>query len=66
MAPLERDEQFHMRLSEEERRMLDAVADQQGLSASDWVRQAIRTAYHQTHPERRVYKTKADPRGRKR
>jgi Mobilization protein NikA len=64
MAPVERDEQFHMRLSQEERRMLDVVAERQGLSASDWVRQAIRQKY-EGGPERKAYKTKVEPGARR-
>jgi uncharacterized protein (DUF1778 family) len=45
MAPVERAGQFHMRLSGEEDRMLRAVADAEGLSASDFLRQAIRRAF---------------------
>ena len=42
MAPTERDHMFHVRMSQEERKMLEAIADRDGLSASDKVRQLIR------------------------
>lgn len=37
-----RDGSLRIRISEEERRMLQAVAEQDGLSASDVIRQFIR------------------------
>jgi hypothetical protein len=46
MAPLERTEKFQMRLTPEEKRMLDAVADADGLSGSDAVRLLIRQRYN--------------------
>lgn len=40
-----RDKQLHVLLSDEEERMLEAVADRRGLTSSDWIRQTIRQAY---------------------
>lgn len=37
-----RKEQFHFRLSREEREKLQTLADRDGLSASDWLRMKIR------------------------
>jgi uncharacterized protein (DUF1778 family) len=45
MAALERTEKFQLRLTQEERRMLDALADEEGLSSSDLVRQMIRQRF---------------------
>ncbi len=45
MAPLERDRRFNMMLSDDEDRMLRALAEGEGLSASDVVRQLIRKAF---------------------
>lgn len=42
MAPLERTVKFQIRLTEDEKRMLEAVAEIDGLSASDLIRQHIR------------------------
>lgn len=38
----ERGNQFHMRLSDEEQRMLYSLAERAGLSASDYLRTVIR------------------------
>ena len=45
MAPLERDAKFQIRLTQDERQMLDVVADYDGFSASDAIRQLIRQRY---------------------
>jgi hypothetical protein len=50
MPPVERSEQFHVRLSEAEERMLRALADFEGLTASDLVRQMIRRAFLEKWP----------------
>jgi hypothetical protein len=42
MAPTQRDHMFHVRMSEDERQMLESLAERDGLSASDKVRQLIR------------------------
>jgi len=42
MAPLDRTEKFQIRLTEQEKAMLELVADHEGLSASDLIRQFIR------------------------
>lgn len=48
MAAVERNKQFHMLLSEEERELLQGLADRAGLSASDYLRTTIRSNYTQT------------------
>ena len=45
MAPTQRDEKFQLRIATDERRMLEALAERDGLSASDTVRQLIRREY---------------------
>jgi hypothetical protein len=45
MAPPERDRRFNMMLSEDEDRMLRAIAEAEGLSASDIVRQLVRREF---------------------
>lgn len=50
MAPLDRSEKFQMRLTEDEKRMLEAIADNDGLSASDLIRQFIRQRFAATFP----------------
>src|SRR4051812_10726486 len=50
MAPLDRSEKFQIRLTADERRMLDAIADNEGLSASDLVRQLIRQRFASASP----------------
>lgn len=45
MAPLQRDQLFQLRMTAEEKAMLGALADRDGLSASDKVRQWIRREY---------------------
>jgi hypothetical protein len=45
MTPVRRDTQFKARLSEDERTMLEALAEKAGLSASDIVRTLIRREY---------------------
>lgn len=42
MAPTKRENIFQIRISEEERRMLQVIADEDGLTSSDVVRQFIR------------------------
>lgn len=41
---LVRDQTFQLRLTAEEKRMLEQIAERSGVSASDWVRLAIRQA----------------------
>ena len=43
--PIERDNVFQMRLSQLERKMLDAVADGMGLNASDAVRKLVQEKF---------------------
>jgi hypothetical protein len=45
MAPTEREKRLHLLLSDDEDRMLRALADDAGLTASDIVRQLIRAAF---------------------
>ena len=47
MAPVERDRQFRIMMSDEEMEMVRTLADQAGLTASDIVRQLIRREYEQ-------------------
>jgi hypothetical protein len=42
MAPLDRTEKFQIRLTQQEKMMLEVVAEHDGLSASDLIRQYIR------------------------
>lgn len=48
MAPLQRDAKFQIRLTGDERRMLEAIAENEGLTASDKVRQLIREDFANT------------------
>ena len=45
MAPIERSERLNVRIAPEEMAMLNALADAEGLSASDVVRTLVRRAY---------------------
>ena len=45
MAPVERDYMLRVRMSEDERRQLQFLADEDGLTASDAVRQLIRRTF---------------------
>jgi hypothetical protein len=45
MAPIERDTMFHVRMASGERKMLEKLAEEEGVSASDYVRMAIRRAF---------------------
>jgi hypothetical protein len=36
---------FHVRMSGDERRMLEALAEDEGISASDYVRMSLRRAF---------------------
>jgi predicted transcriptional regulator len=42
MSALKREAIFQIRISDEERRMLQVIADEDGLTSSDVVRQSIR------------------------
>jgi hypothetical protein len=57
MAPLKRENIFQIRISEDERRMLQVIADEDGLTSSDVVRQFIRREwmrrYQQELPNQR-------------
>jgi hypothetical protein len=48
MAPFQRDGKFQIRMSADERRMLEALAENEGLTASDKVRQLIRRDFAAT------------------
>jgi predicted DNA binding CopG/RHH family protein len=45
MAPIDRDKSFRVRVSEDELRMVQELADAEGLNASDFVRLYIRRAH---------------------
>jgi hypothetical protein len=45
MAPVERDYMLRVRMSEDERRQLQFLADEDGLTASDTIRQLIRRTF---------------------
>jgi hypothetical protein len=45
MAPLDRDYMLRVRMSDDERRQLEWLADEDGLTASDAVRQLVRRAF---------------------
>jgi hypothetical protein len=51
MAPLVRDQLFQLRVTADEKRMLEALAEREGLTASDKVRQLIRKDYAATFGE---------------
>ena len=51
MVPTQRDEKFQLRMSADERRMLEELADREGLSASDKIRQLIRREHAATFGE---------------
>jgi hypothetical protein len=53
MSPIDRDLMFHVRMADDERRMLEALAEQEGLTASDWVRMTIRRSFTERFGERR-------------
>ena len=48
MAALQRDEKFQIRMTSDERRMLKALAENEGLTASDKIRQLIRKDFAAT------------------
>jgi hypothetical protein len=45
MAPVDRDYMLRVRMSDDERRQLQWLADEEGLTASDAVRQLIRRSF---------------------
>jgi hypothetical protein len=45
MAPNERTMMFHVRMWDNERRRLEALAEDEGISASDYVRMSLRRAF---------------------
>lgn len=58
MSPLERTGFFQIRVTDEERAMLRAVADDRGLSAADVVRMFIRDAYREKFGDKKPPKPK--------
>jgi uncharacterized protein (DUF1778 family) len=48
---VDRTRRLSMKISDEEHRMLEALAEKQGQSASDFVRQFIRRQYAAEFPE---------------
>lgn len=48
MAPLQRDQVFQLRMTAEEKEMLTALAERDGLTAADKVRQWVRREYSAT------------------
>jgi hypothetical protein len=59
MAPTERDYMLRVRMAAEEQRMLTELADADGLTASDAVRQLIRRSHAERFPS--VRKEPAKP-----
>jgi hypothetical protein len=59
MAPATRDRQFRIRLDETELAMLHALAERDGISASDFVRQFVRRSYAATFGEKPPKKPKS-------
>jgi hypothetical protein len=51
MAPLQRDVKFQIRMTDDEKQMLESIAERDGLTASDKVRQLIRKDYAATFGE---------------
>ena len=45
MAPKDRDKNLNVRVSDEELQMLAELAEHDGLTVSDWLRQTFRKAY---------------------
>ena len=60
MNAIERDRVLTVRLTAEEREMLRAVSERNGVDASTWVRLAIRAAYETHLPDKPAKR----PRGR--
>jgi predicted HicB family RNase H-like nuclease len=48
MVDRKRSRNLNVRLLDEEVRMLEAIAENDGLSVSDWIRQSIRAAFRRT------------------
>jgi hypothetical protein len=51
MAPLTREKRLNVLVTEDERAQLQALADREGMKASDYVRQCIRRNYAATFGE---------------
>ena len=45
MGPTDKDTMLRVRMSEDERKMLDVVAERRGVTASEWIRRTIQEAY---------------------
>lgn len=52
MAPAARDYMLRVRMTEDERQMLEALAEKSGLTASDIVRQLVRREHAATFGEK--------------
>ena len=50
MSPTERDKSFRVRVSDDELRMVQELADADGITASDYVRLFIRRAHAEKFP----------------
>jgi hypothetical protein len=59
MTPGRRENVFQIRVSDHERQMLQAIADEEGLSASDIVRQFIRREWFRRYADLLPTKAKA-------
>ena len=59
MVERKRDRLLQVRMHDVEVEMLDVVADSEGLTASEWVRQAIRHRYSELPPKKSRRKAKA-------
>jgi hypothetical protein len=59
MSTLRRDGIFQIRISDHERRMLQVLAEEDGLTSSDFVRQFIRREWMRRYGDVALKKTKA-------
>ena len=50
MAERKRERVLNVRLTDDEVRMLSAIAELDGLNQSDWVRRTIRTTFRKVFP----------------
>jgi hypothetical protein len=56
---VDRDRRLSMLISEDEHTMLRALAEKEGLTASDWIRQSIRRAHAEAFPTTKRARTTA-------
>lgn len=61
MNAIDRTRVFQLRVTDEERAMVRALADAQGLTASDIVRQYIRNGYRERFGDKPAIEPKAIP-----